>query len=441
MNRFILIAVTLLLTTTLNAQGFKLDTLLFNGPVDSRVNYVFLGDGYVDSELDDFLDDAKGMVDDLFGQSPFKEYKDYFNVFAISVPSNESGAALSPNSPIDNYFGSTFGYAGIDRLLVPTKSNRVTTILANQFPEYDQVFMVVNSTKYGGSGGWIATSSVHSSAGEIAIHEIGHSFGDLRDEYWAGAQYALEKANMSRTSNPNTVRWKNWVGTDDVGVYEYPSPGNGWYKPHQGCKMQYLGFPFCGVCKETITEKVLSLTEPIIDYSPLNDSIVSLDDSVLFNINLLAPNPNTISVEWKLDEQPIKESASLHLGNQDVPMGKSKLEAVVFDETDFSRKDNATTYRMYTIKWELNKNQSVSISGAVEQELVISVYPNPARDILYIKSDLDLQSARVFDMNGRVLMSHNGPLVQIDIDEFEAGVYVLELELNGKVLHHNFIVE
>src|SRR5258708_7869266 len=82
------------------------------------------------------------------------------------------------------YFGSTFNYAGIDRLLVPVNSSHIYSVLANNFPQYDQVFVVVNSTKYGGSGGFAATASINSSSAEIAIHEMGHSFAALRDEYW-----------------------------------------------------------------------------------------------------------------------------------------------------------------------------------------------------------------------------------------------------------------
>jgi hypothetical protein len=74
-------------------------------------------------------------------------------VFAIKVPSNVSGAADNPNQLIDNYFGSTYNYSGIERLLVPVHSAQIVNVLASQLPESDQVILIVNDTRYGGSGG------------------------------------------------------------------------------------------------------------------------------------------------------------------------------------------------------------------------------------------------------------------------------------------------
>jgi len=422
------------------AQKFPVDTLIMNGPVDARVNLVFVGDGYQLNELDDFIVDAKGLTDDLFAQAPFKEYRSHFNVFAISVPSNESGAALDPSKIIDNYFGSTFNYAGIDRLLVVTKSNKVTSVLANNFPEYDQVFMVVNSTKYGGSGGWIATSSVHQSAGEIAIHEMGHSFADLRDEYWAGQQYALEKANMSQTNNPKTVRWKNWIQIDNVGVYPYTSSGVGsdWYKPHQACKMQLLGVDFCPVCKETITEKVLSITEPIVSFTPSTDSIVDFEDTMTFSVDLLEPDPNTIKVDWKLGSVAMPEGQKLKLRRADLSQDTSKVTATVFDETPFSKKDDATTYRRYTINWEVVKATSTKVLPPTVTEQRLTVYPNPGTSYIAIDGLENLAELRVLDMAGHEVIA---PYIgnQLDISGLQAGVYVLQASVDGQVLQHQFV--
>lgn len=425
---------------SVQAQKFIVDTLMMNGPVEARVNLVFVGDGYQLNELDDFLIDAEAMTVDLFAQAPFKEYKSHFNVFAISVPSKESGAALKPTSLIDNYFGSTFGYAGIDRLLVVTKSNKVTSVLADNFPAYDQVFMVVNSTKYGGSGGWIATSSVHQSAGEIAIHEMGHSFADLRDEYWAGPQYALEKANMTQNNDPKTVRWKNWIGIDDVGVYAYPSPGNDWYKPHQACKMQLLGVDFCAVCKETITEKVLSITEPIISFSPSTDSIVDIEDTMTFSVELLEPDPNTVTVSWELGKVSLPKGQETKLRKADLIADTSVLKAIVFDETPFSKKDDATTYRQYTITWELVKTTSTKVLSPVVEEQHLVIYPNPTTHQISIEGLNAKAELRVVDLSGQeVVAPYLGN--QLDVSALKAGVYVLQASVHGQVLQHQFVKE
>ena len=93
-----------------SAQVFKLDTLRYNGESETRINFVILSDGYLKSQLPEFIEDATDFTRSLLNTRPFNHYENYFNVFAISVPSNEEGAARDPSNLIDNYFGSTFNF-------------------------------------------------------------------------------------------------------------------------------------------------------------------------------------------------------------------------------------------------------------------------------------------------------------------------------------------
>ena len=88
----------------------------------------------------------------------------------------------------------------------------------------------------------------------MMLHELGHTTAKLSDEYFAGASYAAEMPNMTAESDPAKVRWSRFIGKNGVGVYEYDNGGNGWYRPHQNCKMRFLGkqYAFCEVCKEQI---------------------------------------------------------------------------------------------------------------------------------------------------------------------------------------------
>ena len=184
MKVLILVVFWALSFTTAKGQTFQVDTLLMNGQINKRINLVILGDGYTPSQLPQFYQDAQNLTLDIFQTSPLAEYQTYFNVFAIEVPSAESGAShpntandcpsptSHPSSSVNNYFGSQFDYYGIHRLLVATNTSAITSVLANNFPMYDHVFILVNSPYYGGSGGWLATSSLHSSASEIALSLI-----------------------------------------------------------------------------------------------------------------------------------------------------------------------------------------------------------------------------------------------------------------------------
>ncbi|SIQ99324.1 M64 family metallopeptidase [Pontibacter lucknowensis] len=261
------------------AQKFEVDTILYHGPSDKYINFVFLADGYQANELSKYIEDVKGTVDGIFAKRPFRENKVFFNVFAIKVPSKQSGAShpgtasdestqsAIPIVKVDNYFGSTFDYGGIHRLLVPTNHMAISSVLASNFPEYDQVFVLVNSPYYGGSGGAYATSSTNVQSKEIAIHEIGHSFANLADEYWAGPQYARERPNMTQVSSPETVKWKQWLNNTGVGIYPYEESPT-WYRPHQRCSMRYLStasevIHFCMVCHDTITKRIASLMNQV----------------------------------------------------------------------------------------------------------------------------------------------------------------------------------
>ena len=273
----IIISISILLFSIiiLRGQTFPVETIKNNGAKDKRINLVFLGDGYQSTELTQYLIDVNTVVTGMFSQTPFKEYEKFFNVYAVKVPSVESGAkhpgtatdVTEPATPVtnpNNYFGSQFDISNIHRLLLPLKGSIINSTLANNFPDYDQIFVMVNSTVYGGSGGTYATSSKNVSAAEIAIHEIGHSFAGLADEYAIGGQG--ERPNRTIVTDAATIKWKNWLGTNNVGIY--PVGIENWQRPHQNCKMQFLNAPFCSVCQEAFINKIYALVSPIDNFTP-----------------------------------------------------------------------------------------------------------------------------------------------------------------------------
>lgn len=359
-------------SNNVQAQVFPVDTLQYQGPGPQFINLVFLGDGFQAGEADSYTSSARQLTNYLFSVSPFMEYRNYFNVFAIRVPSVQSGAdhpgnaydegsGTQPVLTVNTYFSSTFDYGGIHRLLVPTDYNSVNNVLLANFPLYHQPLVVVNTPYYGGSGGWLATSSLNSSAFEILVHELGHSFAGLADEYYAGDAYFVEKPNMTQESNPALVRWKNWIGTNNIGVFSYCCGGNSalWYKPHQSCKMQYLGVPFCSVCKETIVEKIHQLTgSPIKSFAPQNNNAISFCSGTLsFNCSLIVPNTTTIKRSWILNGLLLQsQTDSLNLSGNQLQSGSNLLQYTVTDTTLLSRSDTHAALHTYSISWTINKS-------------------------------------------------------------------------------------
>ena len=309
MKKILFISLALFLFTALQAQQFDVDTISMTGSIDDRINLVFLPDGYQEDELDKFIEDVHWMKNALLGKEPYLSYRDYFNSFAIKVPSNVSGAADDPDSLIDNYFGSTFNSSGIWRLVVPKRSSKIQSVLRDNFPQYDQVVVIVNDSRYGGSGGWAATSTTHTNGPEICIHEIGHSFAGLADEYWAGAQYARERVNMTQETDTEKVKWKNWLAYNNVGIYSHDESPT-WKRPHQNCEMRFLNRQFCPVCQEAISNKILDLTNPVKNFYPAEDGFTHAEPTIEFSVDLLKPYPNTINIKWTLNTDSIAEIIS-----------------------------------------------------------------------------------------------------------------------------------
>lgn len=349
------------------AQTFPTESLLNNGDRSKLINIVVLGDGYTAAQLDQFKADAQNITNYLFSVTPFKEYKNYFNVDIVKVPSNQSGAkhpatATDVNEPVipaanpDNYFGSTFDFGNIHRLLVPTKYAAISSVLASNFPDYDQVLIIVNSTEYGGSGGAYATTSINSSAFEIAVHELGHSFSALSDEYWAGDVYARESANMTQQTNPSLVKWKNWYGLNNVGIFQHGTSGNQalWYRPHQNCKMRFLGVNFCSVCREAIVEQIHNLASPITGFSPANSATLTANSNLNFALSTLKPVPNTLEITWTLNGNSLVTNSDTHLLNtSSLVSGSNTLVAKVIDKTTLSKSDTHPTAHQYLVSWNI----------------------------------------------------------------------------------------
>lgn len=349
------------------AQVFDVDTLQYNGSTSNRINLVIMGDGYTSAEITKFKTDASSIMKGFFSEEPFSRYKNYFNVFIIKVPSLESGAnhpgtatdvaePAHPVQTVNNYFGSKFDAYGIHRLLVMGKTNVALNVLMDNFAYYDIPLMIVNTPYYGGSGGFIAVTSMHSNSIEITRHEIAHSFVGLSDEYWAGDVYAMESLNMTKETNPLLVKWKNWVGINSIGVNQHCCGGSSalWYKPHTNCKMQALNRPFCSVCTQAIIERIHSLVKPIDSYLPLAAS-VSLLDPVWFKLDMVKPESNTLAIKWTIDGVLIGRNVdSILLDGKGLSVGEHIVRAMVEDTVGLLKIDNHASVHYQAVQWNVS---------------------------------------------------------------------------------------
>lgn len=233
-------------------------------PDEDAFVLLMLGDGFTADQQTKFFDESEKIADYVMATSPWDEFTDTVKIYALGVVSNESGAkadnAINQEEANldtrDTYFGSAFWTSGMQRLLsISSEGRKKAEALAEQYlPHADYNVIIVNATTYGGSGGSVCVASLNNESLEMMLHELGHTASNLADEYFAGASYAREYANMTAESDPAKVRWARFIGKNGVGVYEYDNGGDGWYRPHQNCKMRFLGqqYAFCEVCKEQI---------------------------------------------------------------------------------------------------------------------------------------------------------------------------------------------
>ncbi|MBL7849802.1 MAG: T9SS type A sorting domain-containing protein [Cyclobacteriaceae bacterium] len=446
MKEFLLAFLVVMHTSGVVAQTsllFPVDTLIKNGTVHDRINLVFVSEGYQVEELPKFKDDALNITHKIFSQTPFKEYHNYFNVFAIMVPSAESGVnhqqlykdtnpncAQMPASVVDNFFKSRFDQ-GIHHALSIGDLWLLLYVLAESFPYYDQVIVLTNTTYYGGGGsaggGTISTTTVNEASGWVALHELGHSFGGLADEYWSG--FDQESPNLTQENSVSKVRWRNWLNTNGIGIYSIPGSADGWYRPHQNCMMQVPGFDFCSVCSEAITEKIHSLISPVTNVEPPGGALLNVGtEDVVLKLTTIQPIPNTLRIVWKLNNKIIgKNTSSIAIPPEQLDDGYLKVVKVeVIDTTHLTRSVNHSTGHLYIYQWVID-----GLVTSVENEEIkfeVIVWPNPTHGNLNVAFDLEKQTEveiKILDVNG-------GPIAKTVAGNYPAGRHELGYNIDKK---------
>lgn len=317
-----------------------------NGSDTNRFVIVILGDGYRLEDIQSglFDQDVQDEIQHLNTESPWDKLGAISNVYSVSVASNEAGAddPCAPDAAQgcvvaarDTYFNSTYGYAGTDRLLSADIDGQARVYAAADQQVgagvWDAIILIVNSDKYGGSGGGIATAS--RSGAEVVVHEMGHTVAGLADEYssaYPGYPDGTPEPNVD--SNPYTPKWQRWLTpgvelpTPDAAGYEsivgafegarYKETGV--YRPMQDCKMRSLAAPFCPVCKEALSKAVLDQLQIVDSTNPPAGPRVSLTQPRrTFRINALRFGSKKIL--WTLCGRPLRgQDSSISIARTDL---------------------------------------------------------------------------------------------------------------------------
>ncbi|UUZ54370.1 M64 family metallopeptidase [Massilia sp. H-1] len=201
------------LTTALAAATST--TIIESGPAKTKMDYVFVGDGYTAAEMGKWVIDAKKVIDGFMADPLFAANRANMNVRRVDIASNQSGVD-EPDRGIyrDTAMDGAFYCYSIERLLCVNTTKVLNVVGSVLAPDQRDVIVVIsNSTRYGGSGGSVATLSMHASSVEVALHEIGHTAFALADEYDYGTcSLASEPTEGDVSLNWNrNVKWGNLI--------------------------------------------------------------------------------------------------------------------------------------------------------------------------------------------------------------------------------------
>jgi IgA Peptidase M64/Peptidase M64 N-terminus len=205
------------------------------GDPETKVDFLILGDGYTAAEAKKFEADARRMTKVLFETSPFKEQRRHFNVWAMAPRAAESGVSR-PSTGIyrDSPLGATYDAFGSERYVL-TFDNRSLREVA-QFAPYEFIEVLVNNRTYGGGGIFNLYSTVSSDnafSNYVFVHEFGHHFAGLADEYYTSSVAYAPAADRVEPWEPNVtalldvtaLKWRSLV-SPFANVTPIPTPWN-----------------------------------------------------------------------------------------------------------------------------------------------------------------------------------------------------------------------
>lgn len=382
---FILLLLTpwLFGAAALQAQTSTLATVEENGSRGTRLNLVFLSEGYTSGQMGTFASDVQACVDFLFTKEPWIRYRSYCNIYRIEIASNQSGTDNGESGTArDTYFQTGFNTPGIPQLntLAGTGSSRAYSLLNKHVPEYDIPIILINDSKYGGSGGPLALTTTDEYSAGILEHELGHSFAKLTDEYddaYAGYP-ATEYPNATAKTQRAQIRWNVWIdaatplptpefhpayGDPVVGLFEGANyRATGWYRPHDNALMRNLLQPPGSVTREAFILTYYSKVSLIDAQTPVAlNQTVSTKQPLSFGLTLKSPSTGpALTVRWLVDnvEQEGETAATYNIASEAIGNGSHKVKAIVRDPTPWVRRD-PTALTVEEITWSLTLSNQI----------------------------------------------------------------------------------
>ncbi len=235
------------------------------------IHVAYVAEGYQQHEMGTFIEDCKMAMEALFAHEPFKQLQDRFNMIAVMSPSEESGVS-EPGKGIwkNTVLGSHFDTFYSERYLTTLHLKKMNDVLAGT--PYEHIIVLVNGQRYGGGGiynSYTLTDAHGPWFRPVVVHEFGHSFGGLGDEYPYGNDDPMYfpdtepwEPNLT-TKHDFSSKWEHLVNDGKAGLIEgggYLSKGV--WRGFENCRMRTNEEPeFCLVCQQALIRLINFYTE------------------------------------------------------------------------------------------------------------------------------------------------------------------------------------
>lgn len=247
-------------------------TILESGSPKDKIDVVIMAEGYTEYEMDRFYSDAQEACESLLSHEPFGAMRDRFNIYAAGTASEDSGVSVPRegkwrSTAADSHFDTFYS----DRYLTTPHVSKLHDALAG-IP-YEHIIILANTDTYGGGGiynSYTLTTAHHKAFAPVVVHEFGHSFAGLADEYAYDDQFVeyyykdVEPWEQNITTKADfPSKWENMCGKDGVGLVEgagYQSKGV--WRACEDCRMRTnTATEFCPVCRKAIEDIIRFYTE------------------------------------------------------------------------------------------------------------------------------------------------------------------------------------
>lgn len=230
------------------------------------IHIAFVAEGYTSNQMDQFLEDCRIATDALFEHEPFRSLRNRFNIIALLSSSRQTDVS-QPGKGIwlDTALGSHFDTFYTTRYLTTLHLKLLHNLLAGT--PYEHIIILANTEHYGGGGIYNSYNLSYTRGNNfrpVVVHEFGHSFGGLGDEYPYGDTDPMYFADTepwepNLTTNPTPpVKWQDLVDAGKAGIIEgggYLSKGV--WRGQEDCRMRTNENPdFCPVCQQALTRLI-----------------------------------------------------------------------------------------------------------------------------------------------------------------------------------------